>query len=211
MLFESNHIFEYSLFRQFEDNLSNEIYTYSPFSIIDLHFDNDFSEECNKENSNEQFNNIEINEEINNKESNKRKRISTDGKLNSKRPKIVKNKCTTSSTTSTTSTVSSKSYILSFGLQNIRCIQLNTNEYIYNVIDIMKPIVSHTNNISRDLKSLDLNIEYITYNKKSKYFNYSEIVKIFNKIRSTNKLLKYDQSKLNYMNEVEKSLFFKQR
>ena len=202
MLFESNHIFEYSLFRQFEDNLTNEIYTYAPFSIINLDFNNNYNEELNKViNSKTEISETEISEtysseikvnETKNSDK-KRKRISTDGKLNSKRPKILKNKCTTTTsttynttstinTTCTVNTISSKSYILSIGLQNIRCIQLNTNEYIYNVIDIMKPIVSHVNNVARDLKSLNLDIKFITYNKKSKYFNYSEIVKIFNKI-----------------------------
>ncbi len=221
MLFESNHIYDYSLFQQFEDNLTNEIYTYTPFSIINLDFNNNYNEELNNV-----INNKTENSEIENNETyssetkvnetknsdKKRKIISTDSKLNNKRPKILKNKnISTTATVSATTTISSKSYILSFGSQNIRCIQLNTNEYIYNVIDIMKPIVSHVNNVARDLKSLNLDIKYITYNKKSKYFNCSEIVKIFNKIRSTNKLLKYDLSKINYMNEVEKSLFFKQR
>jgi hypothetical protein len=221
MLFESNHIYDYSLFQQFEDNLTNEIYTYTPFSIINLDFNNNYNEELNNVINNKTENSEIENNETENSETKvsetknsdkKRKIISTDGKLNNKRPKILKNKnISTTATVSATTTISSKSYILSFGSQNIRCIQLNTNEYIYNVIDIMKPIVSHVNNVARDLKSLNLDIEYIIYNKKSKYFNCSEIVKIFNKIRSTNKLLKYDLSKINYMNEVEKSLFFKQR
>jgi len=228
MIFESNHIFEYSLFRQFEDSLCNELYSYSPFSLLELECNEEYSKEYNEEYSkyfNQQFREEftkEINEEsnkqinnnntlidnlqIDNSKKRKRKRIITDSVLNGKPIKILKSK-----TVPSTSTINSKSFMLTIDTQTIRCLQLKTNEYIYNVIDIMTPLVSHKNNISRDLKNLDLNIEYVKCNKKNKYFKVSEIIKIFNKLRNINykyiesdRPLKYDQSKINYMNRIEK-------
>jgi hypothetical protein len=233
MIFESNHIFEYSLFRQFEDSLCNELYSYSSFSLLELEYNEEYNKEYNEEYSkyfNQQFREEftkEINEEsnkqinnnntlidnlqidnlqIDNSKKRKRKRIITDSVLNGKPIKILKSK-----TVPSTSTINSKSFMLTIDTQTIRCLQLKTNEYIYNVIDIMTPLVSHKNNISRDLKNLDLNIEYVKCNKKNKYFKVSEMIKIFNKLRNINykyiesdRPLKYDQSKINYMNRIEK-------
>lgn len=234
MIFETNHIFEYNLFRQFEDSLCNELYSYSPFSLLELECNEEYNKEYNEEYSkyfNQQFRkeftkeiNEESNKQINNNtliddtqidhsqidncKKRKRKRIITDSVLNGKPIKILKSKTVPSISTST---INSKSFILTIDTQTIRCLQLKTNEYIYNVIDIMTPLVSHKNNISRDLKNLDLNIEYVKCNKKNKYFKVTEMIKIFNKLRNINykyiesdRPLKYDQSKINYMNRIEK-------